>query len=89
MIHALNKNEVSLPKHIKEKVKNRIPILLGNSIMDINMVDINKSAIKIGFLDEKVEERIESFLANFDLVCTENTSYDELLGYINKKVKRK
>lgn len=89
LIHSLNKNEVSLPEQIKEKIKNRIPILLGDNIMDINMVDADKSVVKIGFLDEKVEERMETFLDNFDLVCTENTSYDELIEYISKKVKRK
>jgi 5'-nucleotidase len=89
LIHSLNKNEVSLPEQIKEKIKNRIPILLGDNIMDINMVDSDKSVVKIGFLDEKVEERMATFLDNFDLVCTENTSYDELFEYISKKVKRK
>ena len=57
--------------------------------MDINMVVTEKELIKIGFLDEKVEERMQSFLDNFDLICTENTSYDELLEYISEKVKRK
>ncbi len=89
LIHSLNKKEVSLPEFIKEKIKNRVPILLGDNIMDIEMVDSDKRVIKIGFLDEKEKERIESFLENFDLVCTENTSYDELLQYINPKIKRK
>lgn len=88
LIHSLNKNEVSLPNDIKEKIKDRTPILLGDNIMDINMVDEDKRVIKIGFLDEKVHERLEPFKANYDLVCTENTSYDELIEHIRKK-KRK
>ena len=89
LIHSLNKNEVSLPKDIKDKIKDRIPILLGDNIMDINMVSEDKRVVKIGFLDEKVEERLEIFKNNFDLVCTNNTSYNELIKHISKKLKRK
>lgn len=89
LIHSLNKNEVSLPDEIKDKIKNRTPILLGDNINDINMVEDDKRLIKIGFLDEKIEERLESFKTNFDLVCTKNTSYDELIEHISKKLKRK
>lgn len=84
LIHSLNKNEVSLPECIKEKIKNRIPILLGDNVMDINMVETEGRVVKIGFLDEEENARLESFVSNFDLVCTQNTSYDEILNYINK-----
>lgn len=89
LIHSLNKNEVSLPEEIKDKIKNRIPVLLGDNIMDINMVKPEKEPLKIGFLDEKEDERIEQFLSYFDLVCTKNTSYDELLEYISERLGRK
>lgn len=79
LIHPLNKNEMSLPSHIQEKIadKNSI-ILLGNSISDINMSNDKKKTYKIGFLDEKIEDRIGVFKENYDLVCTDNTSFYDL-----------
>ena len=83
LIHPLNKNEVYLPQNIKSKIIDRNNILLlGNSILDINMVNADKTVYKLGFLDEKIEERIDSFKENFDIVCTKNTSYDEIRSKI-------
>lgn len=80
LIHPLNKNEVYLPSDIQEKIKDRKSIiLLGNSISDIDMADgEKKNVFKVGFLDEKIEERLELFKENYDMVCTENTSYSEI-----------
>lgn len=33
---------------------------------------------KLGFLDEKIDERLQSFKENYDIVCTDNTTYDEI-----------
>lgn len=79
LIHPLNKNEIYLPEHIKNKIINRNNILLlGNSISDINMAGTGRNIYKLGFLDEKIDERLQSFKENFDIVCTENTTYDEI-----------
>jgi len=81
VIHSLNKNEVSLPNEIKKLIKNRPNIiLLGDSISDIRMAreEARKDALKIGFLEEKVEENKTYYIEQFDVVCTENTGYDEL-----------
>lgn len=79
LIHPLNKNEISLPRHIQEKINKRNnTILLGNSILDINMANSNKNVYKIGFLDEKVKERMDTFKQYYDIVCTDNASYNEL-----------
>lgn len=84
LIHPLNKNEVFLPENIKSKIENRSNILLlGNSVSDIKMAKNNKKVFKLGFLDENIEERLQSFKDNYDIICTNNTGYDE----IKKKVK--
>ena len=93
LIHPLNKNEISLPAHIQEKVSNRNNvILLGNSISDINMANDRKRTYRIGFLDEKVEDRISAFQEHYDVVCTDNTSYYELgkklSEYLNRAMDR-
>jgi len=81
IIHSLNKNEVAIPEYIKELIKDRKNILLlGDSISDIKMapIETRKRALKIGFLEEKEEENLKSFIDSFDIVCTENTTYDDL-----------
>ena len=77
----MNKNEVSLPDEIKELIKNRSNvILLGDSISDIRMAkeEARENALKVGFLEEKVEENRPYFEKEFDVVCTDNTGYNEL-----------
>ena len=81
VIHSLNKNEVSLPNEIKKLIENRKNIiLLGDSISDIRMAreSVRKEALKIGFLEEKIEDNKPYYLENFDVVCTNNTGYNEL-----------
>ena len=85
VIHSLNKNEVSLPDDIKELIKDRPnAILLGDSISDIRMAkeEARDNALKIGFLEEKVEENMPYYRDAFDIVCTDNTSYKELVGKV-------
>lgn len=42
------------------------------------MANSNKNVYKIGFLDEKVKERMDTFKQYYDIVCTDNASYNEL-----------
>ena len=86
LIHSLNKNEVSLPSDIKELIKLRENIiLLGDNISDIKMVNESKQkdALKIGFLEENIEVNLSYFKKEFDVVCTNNTGYNELSEKIN------
>lgn len=85
VIYPMNKNEVFLPDNIKELIKNRPnAILLGDSISDIRMAKevARANALKIGFLEEKIEENIPYYREAFDVVCTNNTSYGELVSKI-------
>jgi len=90
IIHSLNKNEVSLSDNIKKLIQSRPNvILLGDSISDIKMAcekDRN-NALKIGFLEEKVDENIKYFQEQFDVICTDNTSYSELFKKIQILIK--
>lgn len=80
-IHALNKNVVNLDEHSKEKLENRNNILLlGDGLADLKMIsdkDIER-AITVGFLDEKIEECLESFNNNFDIVLSNEGTFDEV-----------
>ena len=81
LINPLNKNEIYLSKTISEKINNKNNLLLlGDSISDINMAtnSSKKTVFKIGFLDENIEKRLSSFKENYDFVCINSTSYNEL-----------
>lgn len=81
IIHSLNKNETSIPSSIRDSIKDRPNIiLLGDSISDIRMAseENRENALKIGFLEEAVEENLEVFKENYDVVCTEGIGFKEL-----------
>lgn len=84
--HSLNKNAVYLPNEVKNIIKNRNNIvLLGDQISDILMAkeEDREKVIKIGFLEEKVEENKKHYFEAFDIVCTDNTGF----GEIKQKIK--
>ena len=86
VIHSLNKNEIALTPEIKHILNNRKNIILmGDCIGDVKMAkdECRKDALKIGFLEENIEESKPYFEAEFDVVCTNNTGFDEL----SKKLK--
>ena len=82
MIHSLNKNEVSLPNYIKDKIKDRSKaILFGDQISDLNMVDDKKKeVIKIGFYSSRTKNTLDEFTNSYDIVCEDSDNYNELLG---------
>lgn len=79
----MNKNEVFLPDKLKNILKERPnTILLGDQISDVLMApeEVRNDALKIGFLDEKIEENLIYYRDNFDIVGTDNTSYTEIFN---------
>lgn len=81
IIHSLNKNEISLPKKIKEKLKDKKQvILLGDQLSDLNMIDYSKhdSIISVGFIVEESQKK--SIIDNFGIVSeNEDDDYIKLL----------
>lgn len=82
-MHTLNKREVTYPKEIREKVKDRKEvILLGDNIEDIMMIPKNiKKAIKIGFLNGNKNKKI--FEKKFDILYKEEP-ISEVINIIKK-----
>jgi len=72
IIHALNKYEIILKDFpVFHKIKNRPNVLLlGDSLDDVGMVEgfDYKNLLKIGFLNEAVEENLKNFKKTFDVV---------------------
>ena len=81
IIHSLNKNEVSLPAPVVEKLQNRNQvILLGDQVSDLKMVDKNAHdlVLSVGFLADDSRNNLDVLKANFDIVCEENDDYNNL-----------
>ena len=79
VIHSLNKNEISLPSHVLEKLKNRNKIiLLGDQISDLKMVNknTNRQIISVGLFTPEYD--IKNLINNFDIVCEPNENYNDL-----------
>jgi len=90
IIHILNKTETVVKNFtdIFMRVKDRTNvILLGDSISDIDMVvgfDYD-NIIKIGFLNEEVEEKLEKYKEVYDVIIANDGSAEflnELLNHI-------
>ena len=87
MILSLNKSTINLPDNIKNSLKEKEYILLlGDLIDDICMVSKNDlyRTLTIGFLENKVEENMQFYNDNFDIVFTNNTSFEEVQKLIFK-----
>lgn len=84
IIHSFNKNEVSLPLEISNKLKGRNQVLLlGDQTSDLNMVDKNlhDSVITVGFEPDDPNDpcnSLEDFQAGFDIVCEPHENYNDL-----------
>lgn len=86
IIHSLNKNEVSLPHQISQKLKDKKQvILLGDQVSDLNMVtpDNEKQVISIGFASN--DYPIELLASNFDIVCENNNNYFDVKELLFQK----
>ena len=84
IIHVMNKSETKIEdKKYRDLIsqKNNV-ILLGDSLGDLGMVnDLDTNLIiKIGFLNEDVENKLELYKSQFDVVITNDGS----MKYINK-----
>jgi len=87
IIHAMNKNgDLIKSSAIFKIIKNKKNILLlGDSLDDINMaegLDYN-NLIKVAFLNENVDECLEDYKSNFDVIMLNDSS----LFFINNLVK--
>lgn len=88
IIHSLNKKEIEikdLPIH-EELLKRKNVILLGDNIEDTDMIEGFKydNLIKIGFLNENVEDNLEAFKKNYDIVILNDSD----MSYVNEVLRK-
>lgn len=77
LIHIYNKREGAMlnTEHFQELVARPNVLLLGDSLGDLTMADgvqDLENVLKIGFLNDKVEERKPSYLNSYDIVLLQD-----------------
>jgi len=74
IIHSMNKKEIEVEKlPFFEKIKERKNIiLLGDQLGDLEMTEDEEweTVLKIGFLNENIEEQLDDFKKGFDVIIT-------------------
>jgi 5'-nucleotidase len=86
-IHTFNKKEFvvkDLPVY-QDLLKRKNVLLLGDSIGDIDMVDgfPYDNLIKIGFLNENIEDNIEDYQKSYDVIIKEDGDF----SFVNELLK--
>nr|XP_057905351.1 7-methylguanosine phosphate-specific 5'-nucleotidase-like [Doryrhamphus excisus] len=81
LIHTYNKREGALLNtgHFQELRARPNVLLLGDSLGDLTMADgvhNIENVLKIGFLNDKVEERKQSYLDSYDVVLVKDETMD-------------
>lgn len=79
IIHTSNKN-LAITKHSDIIANKNYIILLGDLIEDLNMIpskDLNR-AVTFGFLEQNVVENFKFYKEAFDIVLTNNSSFDDV-----------
>lgn len=81
LIHIYNKREGALLNtgHFQELRTRPNVLLLGDSLGDLTMADgvqDMENILKIGFLNDKVEERMQSYLDSYDIVLVKDETLD-------------
>jgi len=81
MIHMYNKSENAIhdSDYFKKNKHRDNIIVMGDSLGDLKMaegVDNPNVVLTIGFLNSKIEERMEQYLENFDVVLVDDQTMD-------------
>jgi len=92
IIHTMNKDETAIQDFpVFEIIKNRKNVLLlGDGLGDAGMIDgfDYNNLIKIGFLNEKIEENLPSFKKVYDILALNDSSMDFVNTLLNSLIKK-
>ncbi|KAK7885930.1 hypothetical protein WMY93_025551 [Mugilogobius chulae] len=81
LIHVYNKHDGALrnTEYFKQLKENCNIILMGDSLGDLSMADgvpNVENILKIGFLNDKVEERLDKYLDHYDIVLVRDETLE-------------
>ena len=83
---TLNKEYKKIPKNIRNKLEQKENALLfGDLIEDIKMANKEKlsNTITFGFLDANIEQNLEVYKNNFDVVLTDDNNFNDIIKILN------
>lgn len=83
---TLNKEYKKIPEDIRVKIEEKENALLfGDLIEDIKMANEEKlsNTITFGFLDINVEENLDTYKGNFDIVLTDDNNFNDVIKILN------
>ena len=86
IIATSNKEYSRIPKEVQNKIKERKgSLLLGDLIEDLKMQKKEnlERTLTIGFLDENIEEGLEKYNKNFDIVLANNSNFNDIKDVLN------
>lgn len=91
IIHVMNKDETAIQDFpVFDEIKDRKNVLLlGDSLGDVGMIkgfDYD-NLIKIGFLNENVEENLEHYKRNYDVIILNDSSMNFINGLLKEMIK--
>ncbi|KPP72958.1 hypothetical protein Z043_107991, partial [Scleropages formosus] len=81
LIHVYNKHDGALKNsdYFKQLKDNCNIILLGDSLGDLNMADgvpNVESILKIGYLNDEVDDQLEKYLDSYDIVLVRDETLE-------------
>ena len=83
---TLNKEYIKIPQNVRDKLEQKENALIfGDLIEDIKMANKEKlsNTITFGFLDANVEQNLEEFNKNFDVVLAGDEDFDSIKEVLN------
>ncbi|XP_064465611.1 cytosolic 5'-nucleotidase 3-like [Ornithodoros turicata] len=85
VIHMFNKNRSHLRN--QQHFDRSSVLLLGDSLGDLDMLageENHEAALRIGFLNAKIEERLPQYMNSFDIVLVDDQTMDVVNGILRK-----
>lgn len=85
-IMAVSKKEYKkIPESIRNTIEKKDAFLFGDLVEDIRMVDTEKrqNTLTFGFLDENIEQNLEKYKENFDIVLTDGSDFKDVKNILN------
>ena len=83
-----NKEYIRIPENIRNQIEEREKALVfGDLIEDIKMIDKEKlqNTLTFGFLDENIEQNLERYKENFDIILTGNDNFNTVRKILKNK----
>lgn len=85
IIYTSNKRIDRLPSDVNDKIKDKdFIVLFGDLIEDLNMVrkeDLSRT-ISFGFLENNVDKNLNFYKNSFDVVLTNNSSFNDVISIL-------